>query len=82
MIELLMIISCLFVLYFHIVGCKPIVWEYRPGVYSIRSNGLYLDIDTYKKWGITIWSDSYSRDFKHRCLMSNLSRARSICSEL
>ncbi len=82
MIELLLVISCIFIVYFHIAGLRPIVWEHRPGVYSIRSNGLYLDIDIYKKWGLTIWSDSDSRDFKHRCLMSNLNKARSICSEL
>lgn len=82
MIELLILISCVLVVYFHIQDCRPIVWEYAPGVYSIRSNGLYLNIEPYKQWGITLWSDSYSRDFKHRCLMSNLSRARSICSEL
>lgn len=79
----LILISLILVIFFHMKNCIPVVWEYSPSVYTIRSNGLYLDIDTFF-WdkSFQLWKTDTEKLFKSRCLINSIHRARSICNEL
>jgi len=55
---------------------KPIFYEYKQGWYTIRSGNKYLDIESYKRYNITIWKSDKESLFRHKCVMHNLAIAK------
>ena len=68
----------LIALYFIYKSYKPVLYEYKTGWYTVRSGNKYLDVDSYKRYNVTIWKSDKESLFKLKCVMHNLAIAKDI----
>lgn len=69
-------------LYYTYLSRMPVLCEYKPGWYTIRSGNTYLDIDSYKRFSAQIWKSDKEGLFQLKCVMHNLPIAKSILKDL